>query len=51
MIDSDDQYRRVVDLSPDGIFITRDSRIVFVNPAAVRIQGLFTGRGDWPFAV
>jgi PAS domain S-box-containing protein len=39
VIDSDDQYRRVVELSPDGIFITRDSRIVFVNPAAVRIFG------------
>ena len=25
--------------SPDGIFISRDSRIVFVNPAAVRIFG------------
>jgi len=37
--DSDEQYRRVVELSPDGIFITRDSRIVFVNPAAVRIFG------------
>ena len=39
MFDHDDQYRRVVELSPDGIFITRDSRIVFVNPAAVRIFG------------
>src|SRR5262245_29315136 len=38
-MDSDDQYRRVVEVSPDGIFITRDSRIVFVNPAAVRIFG------------
>jgi PAS domain S-box-containing protein len=37
--DNDEQYRRVVELSPDGIFITRDSRIVFVNPAAVRIFG------------
>jgi PAS domain S-box-containing protein len=39
VIDSDEQYRRVVELSPDGIFITRDARIVFVNPAAVRIFG------------
>jgi PAS domain S-box-containing protein len=37
--DSNEQYRRVVELSPDGIFITRDARIVFVNPAAVRIFG------------
>jgi PAS domain S-box-containing protein len=28
-----------VELSPDGIFITRDGRIVFVNPAAVRLFG------------
>ena len=39
MSDNDEQYRRVVELSPDGIFITRDSRIVFVNPAAIRIFG------------
>jgi PAS domain S-box-containing protein len=37
--DSDEKYRRMVELSPDGIFITRESRIVFVNPAAVRIFG------------
>lgn len=39
MSDNDEQYRRVVELSPDGIFITRDARIVFVNPAAVKIFG------------
>jgi PAS domain S-box-containing protein len=39
VVDSDEQYRRVVELSPDGIFITRDARIVFVNPAAIRIFG------------
>ena len=39
MIDSETQYRRVVELSPDGIFITRDGRIEFVNPAAVRMFG------------
>jgi PAS domain S-box-containing protein len=39
VLDSDERYRRVVELSPDGIFITRDSCIVFVNPAAVRIFG------------
>jgi PAS domain S-box-containing protein len=33
VIDSETQYRRVVELSPDGIFITRDGRIEFVNPA------------------
>jgi PAS domain S-box-containing protein len=37
--DNDEQYRRMVELSPDGIFITRNSRIAYVNPAAVRIFG------------
>jgi two-component system sensor histidine kinase UhpB len=37
--DPNEQYRRLVDLSPDGIFITRDNRIVFLNPAAVRLFG------------
>ena len=54
MPDHDDQYRRVVELSPDGIFITRDSRIVFVNPAAIRIFGASTadevlGRSPFDF--
>jgi PAS domain S-box-containing protein len=34
-----DQYRRLVELSPDGIFISRDGRIVFLNPAAIRLFG------------
>ena len=37
--DPNEQYRRLVELSPDGIFITRDNRIVFLNPAAVRLFG------------
>jgi PAS domain S-box-containing protein len=44
VIEGDEQYRRVVELSPDGIFITRDSRIVFVNPAAVRMFGATSAR-------
>lgn len=35
----DDRYRRLVELSPDGIFVSRDSRIVFLNPAAARLFG------------
>jgi two-component system, NarL family, sensor histidine kinase UhpB len=34
-----ERYRRLVELSPDGIFITRQNRIVFLNPAAVRLFG------------
>jgi PAS domain S-box-containing protein len=34
-----ERYRSLVELSPDGIFISQNTRIVFVNPAAVRIFG------------
>jgi PAS domain S-box-containing protein len=37
--DPSDRYRRLVELSPDGIFISQADRIVFVNPAAVRLFG------------
>jgi PAS domain S-box-containing protein len=51
----EEQYRRLVELSPDGIFITRDSRIVFVNPAAIRIFGASSpdqvlGRSPYDFS-
>ena len=39
MSESPDRYRRLVDLSPDGILISQNNRIVFVNPAAVRLFG------------
>jgi PAS domain S-box-containing protein len=32
-------YSQLVDLSPDGIFVSRNNSIVFVNPAAVRLLG------------
>jgi PAS domain S-box-containing protein len=34
-----DRYRRLVESSPDGILISQDTRIVFLNPAAVRLFG------------
>ena len=34
-----ERYRRLVELSPDGIFITQHGRIVFLNPAAMRLFG------------
>jgi PAS domain S-box-containing protein len=34
-----DLWRRLVECSPDGIFIGRDTTIVFLNPAAVRLFG------------
>jgi PAS domain S-box-containing protein len=36
---SEERYRALVDLSPDAIFINRDNRIVFLNPAALRLFG------------
>ena len=39
MPESQERYRRLVESSPDGIFISQGSRIVFVNPAAVRLIG------------
>jgi PAS domain S-box-containing protein len=32
-------YSQLVDLSPDGIFLSRSNAIFFVNPAAVRLFG------------
>ena len=39
MQDTSDRYRRLVELSPDGILISQASRIVFLNPAAARLFG------------
>ncbi len=36
---SEERYRRLVDLSPDGILIHVHDRIVFANPAALRFLG------------
>jgi PAS domain S-box-containing protein len=37
-----DHYRRLVDSSPDGILVAIESRIDFLNPAAVRLFGATT---------
>jgi two-component system, NarL family, sensor histidine kinase UhpB len=37
--DTHNRYRRLVELSPDGIFIVQDDRLVLVNPAALRLVG------------
>jgi PAS domain S-box-containing protein len=36
---SEDRYRRLVDLSPDAVFIVQGDEIIFVNPAGVRLLG------------
>ncbi len=35
-------YSQLVDLSPDGIFVSRNNSITFVNPAALRVLGATT---------
>ncbi len=37
--ESEERYRRLVELSPDGITITFERRFVFMNPAGIRILG------------
>jgi PAS domain S-box-containing protein len=36
---SEEQYRRLVELSPEAIYVNRDNRIELVNPAALRLFG------------
>ena len=36
---SDERYRRLVDLAPDGIFICSSASIKFANPAALALAG------------
>jgi PAS domain S-box-containing protein len=37
---SEDRYRRLVDLSPDAVFIVQAGRVILVNPAGVRLVGV-----------
>ena len=36
---SEDRYRRLVDLSPDAVLIVQAGRVIFANPAAVKLLG------------
>jgi len=36
---SEDRYRRLVDLSPDAVLIIQAGRVIFANPAGVRLLG------------
>ena len=36
---SEDRYRRLVEMSPDGMFVEADHRFVYVNPAAAEMLG------------
>jgi PAS domain S-box-containing protein len=39
VLEGNERYRRLVELSPDGILICHDTRIAFSNPAAARLIG------------
>ena len=39
MPESVERYQRLVQRSPDGIFISQDTRTVFLNPSALRLVG------------
>lgn len=40
--ESEEQYRQLVELSPDAVFIQVEGRFVFVNSAAVKLYGAST---------
>ncbi len=49
---SEERYRSLVDLSPDAIYVNREDRVMFVNPAALRLFGAerpedILGRSVW----
>ena len=37
--ESEDRYRKLVEISPDAVILHRDGKIIYVNPAAVRLVG------------
>jgi len=39
LMESEDRYRRLVDVSPDAVFIHTGGRFVFMNPTAARLLG------------
>jgi PAS domain S-box-containing protein len=39
---SEERYRRLVEASPDAIFVNRGNRLVFVNPAMLQLLGATT---------
>jgi len=51
---SEERYRGLVELSPEAIFVNRDNKIVFVNPAALQLFGATSAEqilGKSPFDV
>ena len=37
--DSEDRYRKLVEISPDAVFLHREGKIIYANPAAFKLLG------------
>ena len=37
--ESEDRYRKLVEISPDAVFIHQEGKIIYANPATVRLLG------------
>ncbi len=44
LMESEERYRRLVELSPDAIVVLRNDRFIYVNPAAVQLWGASTAQ-------
>ena len=44
LMESEERYRRLVELSPDAIVVHRNGRFIYVNPAAVQLWGASTAQ-------
>ena len=42
--ESEERYRQLVELSPNGIVVARNGRIVYINPAGARLLGASTAQ-------
>ena len=44
LMESEERYRRLVERSPDAIVVHRNTRFIYVNPAAVQLWGASTAQ-------
>jgi len=48
---SRENYKSLVDYSPDGVFIHIDGKVVFANPSAMRLAGMDYSEGDIKYSL
>jgi PAS domain S-box-containing protein len=39
LLESEERYRKLVDISPDAVLIHQEGKIIFINPAALNLMG------------